>query len=218
LPILQLTLNKLHIKNQTTLFFIRHGETQSNAKKIRQGVRIDDYLDTKGIIQVQKLTPIIEKLNLDILVTSYLHRAEESVALLKKGLNEPVSILHDYRLRERDFGSLTGKTQEEWDKILPGSKEKEKMQSYDYRPFGGENVEDVRQRTVGAILDLITNYDHRNIGIVAHNGPIRLILFHFPEIQRIYRAYDTTKDIANCDIYKWEITDGVIANLKSLLK
>jgi len=28
----------------------------------------------------------------------------------------------------------------------------------------------------------------------------------------------TDKDIANADIYEWDITDGKIANLKSLLK
>jgi len=41
------------------------------------------------------------------------------------------------------------------------------------------------------------------------------MLFHFPEMPRIYRGKDTTKDIANTDIYEWDITDGKIANLKS---
>ena len=101
---------------------------------------------------------------------------------------------------------------------MPDHEQLELTQTYDYRPFGGECVEDVRQRAVSAILDIIENYDHQNIGIITHNGIIRLLLFHFPEIPRIYRGYDTDKDIANADIYEWEITDGKIANLKSLLK
>lgn len=207
----------MHIRNQTTLFFIRHGQTQSNIKHIRQGVQIDDYLDTQGVLQVQQIIPIVRSLQLDVMFTSYLHRAEETVALINNNLPEPIPILHDFRLRERDFGSLTGKPQEEWDKLLPDNKEKESLQMYDYRPFGGENVDDVRQRAMSAILDIAENYDHRNIGIITHNGIIRLLLFHFPDMPRIYRGLKTDKDIANTDIYEWEITDGRIANLKSLL-
>jgi broad specificity phosphatase PhoE len=208
----------IKIRNSTMLYFIRHGETSSNKKRIRQGVQIDDYLDTKGVMQMQSLVPIIKHLDLDLLFTSYLHRAEESAAIIDQALQEPVPILHDYRLRERDFGSLTGKSLDEWDKILPENRERETMQTYDYRPYGGESVEDVRQRTISAILDIVKNYDHKNIGIVTHNGVIRLLLFHFPEIPRIFRAYDTNKDIANTDIYEWEITEGRLANIQSLLK
>lgn len=208
----------LRIRNQTTLYFIRHGQTQYNIKHIRQGVQIDDYLDTQGIIQTEKIIPIIEKLGLDILFTSYLRRAEESAAIIRNKLKEPIPIYHDFRLRERDFGSLTGKPQDYWDKVLPNNRELETMQTYDYRPFGGESVEDVRQRAFSCLLDIITNHDHKNIGIITHNGIIRLLLFHFPTIPRIYRSEDTDKDIANCDIYEWEITEGRIANIKSLLK
>lgn len=200
-----------------TLYFIRHGETQSNASHIRQGIYIDDYLDTQGIMQMQRLVPIIKELKLDVLYTSYLHRAEESAALVNQKLEKPIPIIHDERLHERDFGSLAGKTLEEWDKILPGHEELERFQEYNYRPFGGENVQDVRERTISSILDIITNNPSKNVGIMTHNGVIRLLLFHFPDIPRIYRGKDTTKDIANTDIYEWQITDSKIANLKSLL-
>jgi broad specificity phosphatase PhoE len=202
----------------TTLYFIRHGETPSNRQKIRQGIQIDDYLDAQGVMQVEKIAPIIEKLKLDVLYTSYLHRAEESAALLNKKLSKPIPIIHDLRLRERDFGSLTGKTQEEWNRLLPNNSEMEQLQQYDYRPVGGESVEDVRQRVLASLLDIITNNTDKNIGIMAHNGPIRLVLFHFSDIPRIYRGLDTDKDIANTDIYEWEINDDRLANLKSLVK
>ncbi|MCL5667169.1 MAG: histidine phosphatase family protein [Patescibacteria group bacterium] len=201
-----------------TIYFIRHGETPSNVKKIRQGIQIDDYLDTQGVLQMEKIIPVIKQLKLDLLVTSHLHRAEESVALINQKLEKPVQVVHDFRLRERDFGSLTGHPLDYWDKTLPNHRELERLQEYDYRPFGGESVEDVRQRSVSAILDLIANFPDKNIGIITHNGVIRLILFHFPEIPRIYRGLKTEKDIANTDIYEWEITDGIIANLQSLLK
>jgi broad specificity phosphatase PhoE len=209
----------MELRNQTTLYFFRHGETLSNKKRIRQGVQIDDYLDTQGVLQIQEIAKFVKHLNLDVLFTSYLHRAEETTALINKALPEPLPVLHDFRLRERDFGSLTGKTHEEWDKLLPDNRELEALQTYDYRPFGGESVEQVRQRAISAILDIAENYDHKNIGIVTHNGIIRLLLFHFSDVVRIYRGdTENKKDIANADIYEWEITPDKISNLKSLLK
>ena len=209
----------MHIKAKTTLYFIRHGETIKNKEHIRQGVQIDDYLDTQGILQSQNLAKLVKHFDLDVLFTSHLRRAEETAVYINNLLPEKIQIFHDYRLTERDFGSLTGKPMDEWDKLLPNHKELEALQEYDYRPFGGESVDDVRQRSVSAILDIIENFDHHNIGIVTHNGVIRLLLFHFPSIIRIYRGKDgSEKDITNADIYEWEINDSRIANLKSLLK
>jgi broad specificity phosphatase PhoE len=209
----------MNIRNQTTLYFIRHGETNSNKKHIRQGVQIDEYLDSRGIVQIQSISHLIEFLNLDILFTSYLHRAEETTAIINQSLKNPVTIYHDFRLRERDFGSLTGKSEDEWETLIPGFMEAEKMQNYDYHPFGGEDVNDVRQRAFSAILDIAKNQDHKNVGIVTHDGIIALLLFHFPDIPRIYRGEsDLNKDVANADIYEWGLTEDKIANLKSLLK
>lgn len=209
----------MHLRNQTTLYFIRHGETSSNKKFIEQGNKIDDYLDTEGVLQIQEITKFIKLLNLDVLFTSYLRRAEETAALINQSLKEPVIVLHDYRLRERDLGSLVGKNKTELEQLMPGYQDKEAMQTYDYRGLGGESVDQVRQRMVGAILDIAQNYDHKNIGVITHDGIIRLLLFHFPDIPRIYRGdQGSNQDIANADIYEWEISEGKIANLKSLLK
>jgi broad specificity phosphatase PhoE len=211
--------NSMEIKNQTTIYFIRHGQTPSNAKGVQQGDKIDDYLNTAGVMQIQELAKIASFLNLDILFTSYLHRAEETASIIEDRLIQPVQLLHDFRLRERNFGSLSGKTEKEWDLLLPNHQELENLQMYDYRPFGGENVEDVRQRAVSAILDISQNYDHKSIGVVTHAGVIRLMQFHFPDIIRIYHAQGKIENaIGNSDVYEWQVTDDKIANLKSLLK
>ena len=205
-------------RNNTTLYFIRHGETPSNAHHVHQGIKIDDYLDTEGILQTHRLIPLIPWLNLDVIFTSYLHRAEETAAILKQSLKNPIDVFHDYRLRERDFGSLVGMSNEDWLKLVPNYRELEQFQKYNYRPFGGENVDDVRQRTLTAILDITENHYGQNIGVVTHDGIIRLMLFHFPDIPRIYRDHEAGKQVANADIYEWEITDGQLQNIRSLLK
>ena len=71
-------------RNTTTIYFIRHGQTPSNARRVSQGIHIDDYLSAEGVTQVRALAPIVGRLNLDMLFTSYLHRAEESAALIDR--------------------------------------------------------------------------------------------------------------------------------------
>ncbi|MBI3231517.1 MAG: histidine phosphatase family protein [Candidatus Doudnabacteria bacterium] len=209
----------MKIRNQTTLYFIRHAQTPSNFLNIKQGIKIDEYLSTSGILDVQKnLIPVIKLLDLDAIVTSYLHRAEETASFLKQSLKDPVIILHDYRFRERDFGSLSGKTIEDIKKLAPNYDEEERFQTYDYRPFGGESAGQVRHRVITAILDLATNYSSTNIGIITHGGVIRTVLFLFPEVIRIFHeTQNVLKDIANCDVYEWEIHDKDIKDLKALI-
>jgi broad specificity phosphatase PhoE len=209
----------MKIRSQTTIYFIRHGQTPSNKAGKKQGSLLDDYLNTQGILQAEKMSHLMQFLDLDLLFTSYLHRAEETARIIYKNLGTDISILHDFRLHERDFGKLTGKTEAELEQIVPNWKETDYMQMYDYRPFGGESVADVRLRVFGAILDIIQNYNHRNIGIITHDGVIRLMLFHFEEITRLYHGQEkTSQDIDNTDIYEWEINESRIGNLKSLLK
>jgi probable phosphoglycerate mutase len=207
-------------RNQTTLFFIRHGQTESNNKGIIQGDRINDPLNNTGTIEAQALAKITAYLELDIIFTSYLQRAEQTADIIEHGLIQPVQLLHDFRLHERDFGTLSGKNKKEVEALLPDYEELERLQTYNYRPFGGENVDDVRQRAVAAILDICENYWHNNIGIVTHSGIIRLMLFHFPDVVRIFHPESSRKEsqIANTDLYQWEVTAGKIENLKSLLK
>lgn len=209
----------MKIRNQTTLYFIRHAQTPSNLANIKQGIKIDEYLSTPGVLDVQKnLIPVIKFLNLDIIFTSYLHRAEETAAFLRQSLKDPVPIYHDFRFRERDFGSLSGKSREEILKLAPDYQQTEENQTYDYTKFGGETAEQVRFRVLTAILDIASNYDHENVGIMTHGGVIRSILFYFPDVVRIFHEpQNVLKDIANCDVYEWEIHKKDIDDLKALI-
>ncbi len=210
----------MNLRSQTTIYFIRHGQTPANRLGIEQGVRVNEYLDTLGIRQLEEAIPQILPLNLDLMFSSQLFRSEQTAALINKHLKSPIPVFIDHRLEERDFGSLSGKTQSEIEKVLPDFRRMDIMQTYDYTPFGGETVAQVRERLLSCVWDMAENYANNNIGVVTHAGPLRLLLFHFPEIIRIYHTDHMTKkkDIGNTDIYEWTITDGVKKNIKSLLK
>ncbi|MEK7618503.1 MAG: histidine phosphatase family protein [Patescibacteria group bacterium] len=209
----------MHIRENTTLYFIRHAQTPSNFANIKQGIKIDEYLSSPGVLDVQKnLIPVIKLLDLDLIITSHLHRAEETAALLRQSLKNPIPVYHDHRFRERDFGSLSGKPMEEIKKLAPSYDEDEKNQTYDYTRFGGETAEQVRFRVLTAVLDVASNYDHENVGIMTHGGVIRALLFYFPNVIRVFHeTQNVLKDIANCDVYEWGIHQKDLDDLKALI-
>jgi broad specificity phosphatase PhoE len=95
----------------------------------------------------------------------------------------------------------------------------ERTQTYDYRPFGGESVDQVKFRMLSAIHDIAENHDHQYVGIITHGGPIRVLLFYFPNIVRIYHEpQNILKDIANCDVYEWEVHKKDMDDLKALVR
>lgn len=211
----------MHNPNTTTaLYFIRHAQTPSNLLNIKQGVRIDEYLNTPGVLDVQKnLIPVIKLLDLDIIFTSHLHRAEETAALLKQSLKNPIPIYHDSRLTERNFGTLSGLNIAEIKKLIPDFDTREAFQTYDYTQYDGESSLQVHRRVLTVILDIISNYNHKNIGIITHGGVIRSLLFYFPKVIRIFHEpQNILKDIANCDVYEWEISEKDIKDIKALIK
>ena len=90
----------------TTLYIVRHGESEGNVQGDIFGV--DPPLTPRGIQQAQALSLVFEKITLHHVYASRLKRAHKTAQIIadKKGL--PVSF-HE-GIRERHFGSLEGKT------------------------------------------------------------------------------------------------------------
>jgi len=128
------------------IFIVRHGETDSNKLRFLQGQKIDDSLNQEGIRQVNELAEGLKTQHYDVIFASPLKRAFETAQIIAKGRN--LAIHTSEKIKERDYGSLSGKTWEELDTETgsePGTlRKKDFEQQYDYRPYGGESVEDVK--------------------------------------------------------------------------
>jgi alpha-ribazole phosphatase len=150
--------------------FVRHGETENNTKGVVTG-HIDSPLNEEGIEQAQKTLSEISN-NYQDLYSSDLIRCKQTAEILNQKLN--LEIKYDARLRERDFGSLAGKKFSEMDDTGE-MKHKDKNQQYDYRPYGGESVEDVKERLFSFIRDVKTHSKDKKILVVTSGGIIRLL-------------------------------------------
>lgn len=152
------------------MYFVRHGQSQSNQKGTVTGQN-DSPLTEEGIEQANKTFLEISN-DFSEIYSSDLIRCRQTAEILNKKLNLPIQ--YDLRLRERHFGSLAGKKFKEMD-ATGEMKEKDKNQQYDYRPYGGEHVEDVKKRVFDFISELSRKKTKGKILVVTHGGIIRLL-------------------------------------------
>ncbi len=150
------------------IYFVRHGKTEHNINRLATG-HIDVPLLEEGLKEAEKLTSEIPN-DFTEIYSSDLLRCKQTAEILNSKLG--LKIVYDPRLRERDFGSLAGQPIETFSLDL---REKDKNQKYDYRPYGGESVEDVKTRVFSFIEDLIKNKQNEKILVVTSGGVIRLL-------------------------------------------
>ena len=153
------------------IYFVRHGQTQYNKDSLITG-HDDAPLTEEGIRQVEDMASSIPS-GCTGIYSSDLIRCKQTTAILNKKIGLPVT--YDTRLRERNFGSLTGKKIADLDPI---TMEKDKNQQYDYRLYGGESVEDVKKRVLACIDDICHAGNGGKVLVVTSAGIIRL-LHHF---------------------------------------
>ena len=182
------------------IFIVRHGETDSNKARKLMGKGVDEPLNIEGIKQAYEFAKKIHKDDFDVIFTSPLKRAKQTADIISKETNIP--IIEKDEIVERDFGSMSGKS---WDEMIAeikseniNFKEKDFEQKYDYRPYGGECVEDVKERLLKFITELKTNYSDKKVLVVAHGGIMKLAHLLFKE-----KTMDSTPD--NATIHEFDI-------------
>lgn len=156
------------------LIFVRHGETDLNKELRLQGQREPDLpLNETGQAEIRAtrdaLTDVPQKI-----FASPLTRARETAQIIMERF--PVPLIFSDDLKERDFGSLSGKLRSEvGTDILANDLEGR----YDYRPFGGESIDDVILRIKHFLNGLPLQNDETNF-VITHRGIIRILYDLFP--------------------------------------
>lgn len=146
------------------LYLIRHGETDSNARRIVQ--RPGDPLSAQGLEQAQRLARRMAGYGIKRLVSSDLDRAATTAEAVARatGLEAEFAPV----LRERDFGDLRG---------TPYDKLDGDPFAADYHPPGGESWQQFHTRVVEA-WDFIlqTAAQTQPVAVITHGLVLRSLL------------------------------------------
>jgi probable phosphoglycerate mutase len=146
---------------QTPFWFLRHGETDYNAKGLSQGA-LDISLNATGRAQAERAAPLLKNRGIIGIVSSPMLRTRETTAIVTAVLNLPVTYEPD--LREVVFGGMEGKPLSPWfHDWMAGI----------YTPEGAESFAELTTRIEAVMRRLLAQPGP--ILIVAHGGVFRAI-------------------------------------------
>ena len=117
------------------LILVRHGQSVWNLEKRFTGW-VDVDLTKKGELEAEKAGQLIklEKINIDHYFSSLQIRANNTLKIIQKVLNDEKSFTKSWQLNERHYGSLTGLNKIEMSKKLGEDKVIEFRRSWDVKP------------------------------------------------------------------------------------
>ena len=164
----------------TTLYLIRHGETEGGEVRRYKGT-IDVPLSEIGVRQMEQVSKyIVEKGGkgglMSAVYCSDLTRAIRSAEIVAEPHSlKPVIISS---LRERNFGLWEGMSFDEIREKYPLEFDAWADNPLKFSPMEGESTLAMRDRVIQAMSEIMENHNKENIAIVAHGGVNRIILCH----------------------------------------
>lgn len=191
----------------TTLFLVRHGETDWNRDGRWQGGS-DTRLNEVGREQAKALAATLDG-TVDAVYSSDLARARETADILAARLGLEVQV--DERLRERSFGAWEGLTSAEIEQRFADAHRL-------WRAGVGTGAEDAEPfhafaaRVTSFVDDLLEAHPDEEVLVVAHGGSIRVI-------HALARGIDYVRDhrlipgVPNCVVARYGAKDGRLAPL-----
>ncbi|HEY6430913.1 MAG TPA: histidine phosphatase family protein [Acetobacteraceae bacterium] len=142
-------------------WFLRHGETDWNAKGLSQG-NVEIPLNPTGLAQARSAADLMRNRGVRTIISSPLSRALVTAEIAGEALGLPVEIDHD--LREVAFGAQEGQPMTEWfARWIAG----------EWTPEGAETFAALRQRAVAAVNRATTLPSP--VLIVAHGALFRAL-------------------------------------------
>lgn len=159
----------------TTLYLIRHAETEWNRSGMHQG-QTDTGLSENGHLQVQALARRFAGTPLDLIISSDLRRARTTAAALVEGRDPAPPLELDPRLREMSFGAWEGLRIDEIRRRFPEDLAAYQAEPVDGRPTGGESFRELGERALAAVAERLARPGVRRLAVVAHGGTIKALL------------------------------------------
>lgn len=157
--------------SMTTIYLIRHGETEWNARKIIQG-QSDSPLTSDAQVQALALAPIIADLAPDVVVSSDLPRASNTANCLNDVAGVEIEL--DVDLRERHFGIMQGMTFDEFAAKHPAIAAKSRDDP-GYAIEGGEPPIEFEERCCTCLRQIVQRHEGKRVLVVTHGGVLSAI-------------------------------------------
>jgi broad specificity phosphatase PhoE len=170
------------------LILTRHGETEDNVKGIIQG-HSQGILSLNGIKQAKKLANRLKYEKIDVIFSSDLKRAADTAREIAF-YHKDIPLIFTEKLRERNFGSSTGKHKDmiDWDNLPPDT----------------ETAQELHKRAKSILIEAYEKYPQKTVLFVSHGGFSRIIVNVV--LEQPEENWHKIDRIANTSISIFEIT------------
>jgi 2,3-bisphosphoglycerate-dependent phosphoglycerate mutase len=159
------------------LYFVRHGESEANVRRVISNRDWIHPLTDTGRRQAQALARRLLPVGAGKIYSSPIRRAVETADILAQNLQLPVEIVD--ALREYDCGLLEGKSDDESWRLHAELKRRWLVDlDLDCRITGGESYIDIQKRFKPFIRELVDDESRRNesVILVGHGGTYQCML------------------------------------------
>lgn len=174
----------------TTFLLVRHGEADWNVEGRVQG-HSDRPLTENGVAQARALAEQLADAPISAVYSSDLARAHDTARLIAQAHGLRVETVPE--LRERDFGTWEGLTDEEVLQRFPEART---------GSWGdAETREELEARVVNAMGRLAARHPNGEVVVVTHGGPLRALI---PESM----IDGDDRAIPNCHLVRLAFRDG----------
>jgi probable phosphoglycerate mutase len=157
----------------TTVWLLRHGETEWNVEGRMQGHN-DSPLTDYGLAAARAVARRLLNAAPSVIYTSDLGRAHRTAEEIAGATQVPVRT--EARLREKNNGIFEGLTQAEVAERYPDEFARYKQRRLDYAPPGGESTAQLRDRAYATLTDLAARHPGERIVVVTHGGIISVFM------------------------------------------
>ncbi len=160
----------------TTIYLVRHGETDWNIKNLLQG-HTDTLLNKNGEMQSKELAKKLEKIKFDVVFSSDLLRAKRTAEIIM--LDRKLAIETRKSLRERTFGKYEGMPRPEFKKLFTTWERLSEKEKHRFKLSEDiESEEEAAIRLITFLREVAVGYSGKTILIVTHGGLMKTLLIH----------------------------------------
>ena len=180
----------------TTICIVRHGETDWNVQGRLQG-QTDIPLNDSGKIQARKCGEFLSNDHWDVIISSPLKRAKETADIIGEFVDSPIIIKEEFI--EKYFGDAEGLSADEREAAF-----------IDKNYPNQENQENLRERLLKGLQDIVTEYPEKKVIVVAHGAVIHMILRMMSNeniVSKQTRLSNACLSTIKYELHSWIIAD-----------
>lgn len=164
------------MSKKTTLYIVRHGETEWNVERRMQG-HMDSPLTALGARQAQWLGEAMKDTAIDCIYASSSGRTDMTARLIRGERDIP--IISTDALKEIHMGDWEGQLADELRRTYPDQFEAFWYEPTEYKGVNGETFEELRHRVLPYVQSMIADNEGKSILIVTHTVVVKTLMAYF---------------------------------------